>query len=82
MPTEKKRQLRTVDTKDSESSIPLEEQTTIRISRELREKLKAIALIKRCTLMSLTESALEEYCKQWEAASGQRLSKFMNPSKS
>ncbi len=55
-------------------SIPVDEQTTVRLSRDLQGKLKMIAALERVTLMDVTESALRDFSDRYEVMSGRDLS--------
>lgn len=54
-------------------TIPADEQTTVRLSRDLQGKLKMIAALERVTLMDVTESALREFSERYEVMSGHEL---------
>jgi len=52
---------------------PADEQTTMRLTKTLREKLRVIAAMENTTMMGLTEAVLSHYCAQYEAASGKSI---------
>ena len=57
----------------NEPSIPLDEQTTLRISKIIHRKLRVIAANEGTTIMAVTHTVLEDYCQRYEAATGRPL---------
>lgn len=57
----------------SDASVPTEEQTTIRIRKELQELLRVIAALEGKTIFSVSDTVLTDYVKRYEQASGRPL---------
>lgn len=71
-----KTQIRIAETIDSPDAIvPVEEQTTLRVAKELHEKLKLIAAFEGRTMMAIISSVLGDYCKRYESATGRSLTR-------
>ncbi|MGH8159393.1 MAG: hypothetical protein ACREPQ_14830 [Rhodanobacter sp.] len=56
--------------RNTKAVVPVADQTTIRVSRVLHEKLKVVAAIEGNSLMELTESVLEDFVQRYESISG------------
>ncbi|GGA81818.1 hypothetical protein GCM10011521_20210 [Arenimonas soli] len=56
-----------------DSSVPTEDQTTIRVRKELQELLRVIAALEGKTIFSVTDTVLTEYVRRYEATSGRPL---------
>lgn len=54
-------------------SVPTEEQTTIRVRKQLQELLRVVAALEGKTIFSITDSVLTDYVKQYESMSGRPL---------
>jgi hypothetical protein len=57
----------------AESSVPTEEQTTIRVRKDLQELLRVIAALEGRTMFAITDAVLSDYVQQYELASGRSL---------
>lgn len=57
----------------SDIVVPVDEQTTIRIRKGLREQLKMISALDGKTIFSITDSVLGDYVQRYEFAIGRRL---------
>lgn len=55
--------------------IPVEEQTTLRVSKELHEKLSLISAFEDRTIISITQAVLGDYCRRYESATGRSLTR-------
>lgn len=59
--------------KPAREPVPTEEQTTLRIARELQEQLKMVAVWERTTIMDLTDRVVRDWLKRYETATGRAL---------
>lgn len=57
----------------NDASVPTEEQTTMRVRKDLQELLRVIAALEGKTIFSVTDSVLTDYVKRYEAMSGRPL---------
>lgn len=64
---------RTSGLKVVDSNVPVEEQTTIRVRKEVQELLRIIAALEGKTIFSVTDTVLGDYIRRYEAASGRPL---------
>ncbi len=69
-----KSQLPTAATDIDSIVIPIEDQTTVRVSKELHDKLVLISVLEKRTLISIMQSVLGDYCRRYESATGRTLS--------
>lgn len=58
----------------SEPAAPADEQTTLRVPRDIHEKLKVIAAYEGTTIMSISTNVLGEYIRRYESVTGRPLS--------
>jgi hypothetical protein len=56
-----------------ESNVPTEEQTTIRVRKDVQELLRIIAALEGKTIFSVTDKVLGDFIRRYEAASGRPL---------
>ncbi len=69
-----KPQLRPNETPSTDTAIiPIDEQTTLRVSKELHEKLSLISAFENRTIISITQAVLGDYCRRYESATGRTL---------
>lgn len=71
-----KKSLKSVDLPDVRTpakAVPVEEQTTLRVEKDLLLQLKMISVFENTTIMAITQRVLQDYCRRYEAATGRAL---------
>ena len=71
-----KKGLKAVDLPDVSApakAVPVEDQTTLRVEKDLLQQLKMISVFESTTIMAITSRVLRDYCKRYEAATGRTL---------